>query len=522
MRLLAALLALALISCGHGKSIEGDADAVETHEPIAEPVLDPDVHDPSPEPAPDPLPEPVPDVPEEDGPCTGPPSCPGSPIMWGVPGGPCTSDTDCPGGSCMEEEIVWHEGSPHHVEWPGGTCVVWGCSPDDPTTCPSGGRCIFVGEAGGSDYFACLAACRPLDTTWTPYDWNCGCREGYRCDIEKEVCLPGCSGDHECCELWSEAGELLVDTDCTSWCDGDDADEYPATDCMARFSCINEGDPSATWLSPCLFDSDCPPDAFCLNEIWHTDPLSGEPLYPGGLCRKHACHLIGRGCGLFSDLHGDCVNLGTTSDPDYDCTPTCETACVEPGSTANPCHHPGRTHPYACRPLDPTRWFPASTRDGLCLPATIPAAAPGNDMYSACTQDSDCASPHGLGRCLVLMDKPGFCSADCNQNLAETCTLCGAAPSPGDVPPGVCALGLCLPSCDTVRGRVGDNGCPTGAGLPDFACYPGDGSYGGAPYKDPSSLMPAGMCIPACTSTADCGLLWAGVVSCVTTSGVCG
>jgi len=522
MRLLAAILSLALISCGHGRSIEGDAD--EEADPIAEPSLDPDVHDPVPEPAIDPVPDPVPE-PVEDGPCTGPPPCPG---VSGVPilvGQPCAHDGDCPAGVCLEEEIVWHEGSPYGVEWPGGYCVLSTgshCSPDDPSTCPPGTSCTFIGSSSGTDIHWCLAGCRTTDTSWTPYDWNCGCREGYRCDIAKEACLPGCSSDHECCELWTRAGELLVDTDCTSWCDGDDVDEYPATDCMARFSCIDEGDPSATWLSPCLFDSDCPPDAYCLDEIWHTDPATGDPLYPGGLCRKHACHLIGRGCGLFSDLHGDCVNLGTTSDPDYSCTPTCETACVEPDSTASPCHHPGRTHPYACRPFDPTRWFPGTSRDGLCLPATIPAGPSPAAMYAPCTEDPDCTSPYGLGRCLTLMGKPGFCSADCNQDLAETCPVCGAASSPGEVPPGVCALGWCLPPCDTVRGRVGENGCPTGAGLPDFACYPGDGSYGGPVFLDPAGYRPPGFCLPACATTADCGLLWSGPVSCVTTSGVCG
>ena len=528
---LVALMAIALAGCGHGRSIEGDADAGETLDPIVEPALDTDAHDPAPETAIDPAPDPVPD-PIEDGPCTGPPPCPGSPIMWGVPGGPCTREADCPGGTCILEHTVMYEGSIHHVEWPGGYCVLsmgTHCSPEDPASCPSGTRCTFMGEAGGMDHYLCMAGCRPLDTSWTPHDWNCGCREGYSCDIEREVCLPGCSSDAQCCQLWDddgdwvmETGELLVDTDCTSWCDGDDPAEFELDGCMARFSCINEGDPSATWLSPCLFDSDCPPDAYCLDEIRHTDPASGEPLYHGGLCRKHACHIPGRGCGLFSDLHGECVNLGTTSDPDYDCTPTCETACVDPGSSASPCHHPGRTHPYACRPFDPVRWFPGSSRDGLCLPAMVPAAPTPEAMYGPCTQDADCASPHGLGRCLELMGKPGFCSAECNVNLAEMCLVCGAAPSPGWTPPGVCGIGVCLPSCDIPRGRLGANTCPTGAGLPVFACHPADGSYGGSVFRDPAATMPAGMCIPACERTSDCGLLWAGVVSCDTTSGVCG
>ena len=118
--------------------------------------------------------------------------------------------------------------------------------------------------------------------------------------------------------------------------------------------------------------------------------------------------------------------------------------------------------------------------------------------------------------------KAGFCGAYCNENLAETGLLCGAAATSGDVPPGVCGLGICLPSCDTARGDVGANGCPTDTGLPNFACYPADGSYGGEMFMDPAGTAPAGFCLPACESTADCGLLWVGVVSCNTTSGVCG
>ncbi|MBW2262904.1 MAG: hypothetical protein JRG91_13085, partial [Deltaproteobacteria bacterium] len=464
-----------------------------------------------------------------------PPVCLNAPPDHDRFGQPCISEMDCGSGNrCLTESVMVYDGETY-VSWLGGTCALWGadeagCNPDDPTTCPSGTSCVYFGSSGGSDYYGCVDACRSTDTSWNPYDWNCGCREGYRCDMVFEACLPGCMNDRECCEVWEdldedyqrEDGEVYFDDDCTNWCDGDDEDEYPAVDCMASFACVNMGDPDATWLSPCLFDSDCPVDATCLNEVWYTDPETGDPLYPDGLCRKDACHLIGRGCGVHADLAGDCVNLGTTSDPEYTCTPTCQTSCVDPDSTANPCRHPDRTHPYVCQPYDPTRWFPASAQDGLCLPATVPTTPPGNDMYTGCSEDSDCASPLGLGRCLELMGKAGFCSASCSQNLAETCIICGAAPSTSDMPPGVCALGTCLPSCGTPSGAVGANGCPTGTGLPAFACYPGDGSYGGSVYRDPWSAMPPGFCIPACTTTADCGLLWSGVVSCNTTSGVCG
>jgi hypothetical protein len=160
------------------------------------------------------------------------------------------------------------------------------------------------------------------------------------------------------------------------------------------------------------------------------------------------------------------------------------------------------------------------TNDGLCFPAMVPDADPAT-MYSTCSADEQCTSPKGLGSCLELMDKPGFCSAFCNQNLAESVRICGAAASSGAVVPGVCALDICLPACDTPSGTVGSNGCPTDAGLPSFACYPNDGSYGGASYHDTDGTASTGFCLPACTTTADCGLLWSGPVTCNTTTGVC-
>ena len=471
--------------------------------------------------------------PDDDSPCSSPPDCLNAPVDHDRFGQPCISEMDCGSGNrCLTESVMVYD-SETYVSWLGGTCALWGadeagCDPDDPTTCPSGTACVNFGTSGGSTYYGCVDACKATDTSWNPYDWNCGCREGYACNINLEACLPGCANDRECCEVWEDLdddyqrddGEVYFDDDCTNYCDGDDEDEYPATDCMAIFDCINFGHPDATYHSECLFDSDCPADARCLNEVYYYDEETEEPYYPGGLCLKDACHLIGRGCEEGDE--GDCVNLGSTDDPFYACIAGCNTGYGPEDGDLNPCRHPTDGVPYTCSPFDPTRWFPAGTHDGLCFPATVPSSTTPTPMYGACTADEDCASPKGLGNCLELMDKAGFCSAYCNENLAETGLLCGAAATSGDVPPGVCGLGICLASCDTVRGDVGANGCPTDTGLPNFACYPGDGSYGGEVYLDPAGTAPAGFCLPACESTADCGLLWVGVVSCDTTSGVCG
>jgi hypothetical protein len=116
------------------------------------------------------------------------------------------------------------------------------------------------------------------------------------------------------------------------------------------------------------------------------------------------------------------------------------------------------------------------------------------------------------------MGAPGFCSAHCDRTLSEECLVCGAA-EPGSDPPGVCALGMCLPSCDAPGAELGSNGCPD----PSMACYPNDGTYGGGiAFRDPAGTDPAGWCLRACASATDCELLWAGATGCDPASGVCG
>jgi len=56
------------------------------------------------------------------------------------------------------------------------------------------------------------------------------------------------------------------------------------------------------------------------------------------------------------------------------------------------------------------------------------------------------------------------------QNLAETGKICGAVTTSGDPAPGVCLFGYCRPSCDTIHGDLGANGCPNA----DLACYGAD------------------------------------------------
>jgi hypothetical protein len=348
---------------------------------------------------------------------------------------------------------------------------------------------------------------------------------GYYCSPTVEACFPGCSNDAQCCQVWDDRdgdlvrdpGELYVADTCSNYCDGDDPEEYEDADCMASFDCVNMGTDTATWHSECFFDSDCPPDAYCRNDVNWLDE-SGDPRYPGGICVMTRCELTGRGCEGPSgeDLGGECVNLNTESDPLYYCWATCTTGYGPEDDDLNPCRHPTDGHPYTCTPLSDFRFPPGSTNDGYCYPAMVPGSSPGG-LWDACGADEQCESPKGLGYCYVRMDNPGYCAARCNQNLAETGKICGAVTTSGDPAPGVCLFGYCRPSCTTVHGDLGANGCPNS----DLACYGAD-IFSETPTFDTDGVMPTGVCLPACETDAHCDSFWsAPPYTCNTTDGTC-
>jgi hypothetical protein len=524
-RWLAILIAAALVGLGCGskdKNEDGDTDVVIDTGAEGDGIEDstPDI--------------PPPDVLDTagDSPCTAPPTCPNAPADHERYGQPCISELDCgTGNRCLTESVMVYNGETY-VSWLGGTCALWGadeagCDPDDPATCPPGTSCVNFGTSGGSTYYGCVDACKATDTSWNPYDWNCGCREGYECNINLEACLPGCANDRECCEVWDdldedyqrEDGEVYTDDTCTNWCDGNGTDEYPGTDCQASFACINEGDPDATWHSECLFESDCPADGRCLNEVYYYDDETGDPYYPDGLCLKDRCELMGRGCGTYADTGGECVNLGSTTDPFYACIASCQTGYGPEDGDLNPCRHPTDGTAYTCTPYPTDRWFPASSvhSDGLCFPAVI-ADGTNLGVGETCTSDEECVSPLGLGSCWEVMGL-STCTVSCNQDLTEDNGVCGAPATAGDPAPGVC-IGLCVAGCDTPRGDLGSNGCPTA----DLACYPNDGSYNGGDvaWKDADASNPAGFCLPKCVTSTDCASFWSGATTCNPTTGVCG
>lgn len=437
----------------------------------------------------------------------------------GEVGASCVSDTDCSGVADCWEETSQHFRGEVYVSDPGGQCIPLGsgtsvCDPDDPSSCPSGSTCIYFGSAMGTDYHGCMDTCIPADSSNRPYPFNCGCREGYNCDLVLETCMSGCSNDRECCERWwdldgdfqRDAGEVVERAGCTNSCNN-----TPAGLCQATHDCVNNGDPANVWSGPCEGNPWCPPDGRCLDEFHYTDS-DGSPLLPGGLCLKDACDLVGRGC---SDHAGGCLNVGTASDPFWACVGKCHfgrnigDADYECRTTA------GQEH--ACRPVESSSWntLPADGSDGFCWPGNFPGGA--GETGAACADSSTCVSPYGLGNCQEFtgITAAPFCSAECIQLSAENYAICGGDDGTGTAG-GVCWSEICWEGCNNPGGNLGSNGCTQPS---DLACYPM--AMFTDVYKDSVSAMPAGMCIPRCTNNAWCLDFWGMSLACNTTSGVC-
>ena len=433
-------------------------------------------------------------------------------------GAPCVSPAQCNfDGMCFTEDIEFYSGE-MYITNPGGQCMIIGagsegCDPDIPETCPEGSRCLFLGTSMGSEYFGCFDTCSFADTSMVPYECNCGCREGYECSPSSDICFSGCSHDRECCEIWWDvngdfvrsASEVEMVDGCTNICD-----DEPEGLLQATYNCINDGDPTNEWSGPCRGDPHCPPDGRCLDEF-HYASDTGDDYFPGGLCLKDRCDLVGRGCG---EHGGACVNLDTADDPFWACVGICHTGLelTEPGYECRT--ESGQEH--ACIPVEEEFWLaaPPCGYDGICWPGNFPGGT--NAVGSPCTDADECISRLGLGDCVAFEDDgPGSCSASCNPYLAECKDVCGGADDAGRAT-GVCAVGFCFEACDTPDGPPGANGCTPSS----MACYSEDA----LPEEYSHSLAampPAGICIPACGSSAWCETFWGHTLSCNVTTGVC-
>lgn len=259
----------------------------------------------------------------------------------GPNGTSCLDPTDCePGLDCFQEMVDVFDGE-QYFHWRGGTCISWGwgeegCTPGVPSTCGAGGTCFLLGYDPGSwrVAYGCLDACDPLDDAGRPQADNCDCRDGYECSIAFGVCLPGCSNDRECCEIWRDGVDARADgvrqavevarlASCTNRCD------------RATWRCVNAGCPGGACAvgDSCDHDSDCPADATCLVLDWDI------PGSPRGTCTISACDVPGRGCPAGTV----CLDTGAYGVPSY--------ACFSPCTPWVPIEESGCVDGLACYPL---------------------------------------------------------------------------------------------------------------------------------------------------------------------------
>jgi hypothetical protein len=432
--------------------------------------------------------------------CTEPPDCPSGPPD-GIMGGPCVRAGDCESGAdCYTETVESFDGE-LYISWMGGSCVLSGggsegCDPADPETCPDGSVCIYLGDYMGYEWHGCFDACSPADASGTPYDWACGCREGYSCNLSYGACFPGCSNDRECCELWNDANgdgrrerdEVTFFPDCDGTCDND-----LGPDCMASYTCIYAGDDEARIGSPCEQDFQCTPGGMCLSGLW-TDPYTGEPYYPGGYCTIMDCQLDGRDCAPHG---GVCANMGSFDSPSYMCLVPCEVG-TSPETPGYPCRTAPAGEVQACMPVWEGTFIeePPAGMDGYCWFGNFPGGSKG--LGETCSGDGECASPLGLGMCIDYFDGSVFCTTSCNEKVVIEDQICGPVGSDG-VATGVCAWNMCWQGCNSLDQPPGANGC-TGAGM---ACSP---LYllGSTTYVPEGAARPQGLCLPPCDSDAWC------------------
>ncbi|MFH1436998.1 MAG: hypothetical protein ABIJ56_14915, partial [Pseudomonadota bacterium] len=324
---------------------------------------------------------PPPDMEIDEPPPDLPPPCPAEclPVpVDGQIGAPCTSSADCDfGAECYTEEIEFYGGE-MYVNNPGGQCLIIGagsegCDPDVPATCPFGSKCMHAGSSMGMDYFGCFDQCVPMDPMWEPYKFNCGCRSGYRCDLNTGICMSGCAHDRQCCENWVDlngdfmrsADEVVVHDDCTNVCDNGGLYDEPPGDpeyCTVTFDCINYGDPSASCGDPCVGDAWCPEGSRCLDEFRYDIPC--------GYCIIDACNYFPVEC---EECDGECANLGSSTDPFYMCVKPCLF-----GKTIDDPEYECRTGPpgceFACLPVEDRFWHtpPGDGSDGFCWVGNFP------------------------------------------------------------------------------------------------------------------------------------------------------
>lgn len=348
----------------------------------------------------------------------------------------CTSDAACAAGlGCVER--VCTPCPDNHV------CRPTGCAP----------RCTMTAGAAAGE------ACSEADD----------CANGLSC--VDSVCV-GCPEDHACTmvagvgPICAFTGTPATNFDRLHWIPESETDIACNT---STHRCEFTGNAEASAGDSCENDWDCEANGRC---------LTGD-AFPGGFCTKLGCDIAGRGCAggatcttrrIGIDLCLPGCTIGQGSDPN------------DPATWLE--NRGGCPEGQACL------WTGTGTR-GACFPGEFNPEVTERNIGGPCTEDSDCWSPFGEGRCLngTLFNMgdlaTGYCTVfDCN------------APGRGSAETPVCGVeNECIGLFgDGADGRIANcwQGCETAddcqAGFGCAALTEGGGT----------------VCIPGCLETANC------------------
>ncbi len=411
-------------------------------------------------------------APPDSGPVDAPPvGCSPAPAAGSAAGAACRSGTTCTRDACNEELPVGFGsctgGTVPVTLYPGSMCGNE-CDPNamtDPcgecATCTDFGyigriRIPVLGPPPPGGMFltlldgVCRSNCTPNVAT------NGGCRSGYTCDIDGQVCLEACTTDADC-NLGVEDGFLCPGTG-------------PWTCDTTTRRCVQPGTAGAGAGDACAEDDDCMANGQC---------FTGDEL-PDGFCSRLGCNAAGFECGT-----GETCSLRGLGGPSW-CLPAC-TVGDEPEADrfGTDGHGAGCPTGHACtwdgRTMDPT---------GGCFPGEYNEITTPN-IGGACQTGADCYSPFGYGRCLFDFQT----NVDSGMCAVSNCVGMDA----NGILPGVTTT---TRVCDEAAGEL----CVGFAGGDTFCLLGCDSAAECAPgYACPELLTGGGrLCWPQCFAAGDC------------------
>ncbi len=397
-------------------------------------------------------------------------------------GEPCDG-TRCESGSgrCVEAETITLGGAEDPISglpgggnsidiplFEGGYCSpAWPnsgnrapCNPGDPdeSVCGPCGRCVVFGGLPG-----CMASCQ------VSIDDAGGCREGYQCDLIDEVCQPGCATDDDC----RVSREDTNSNGMVSAADGDQLvyDTRSAAVCSPETRrCEFPGRADAETGDRCTRNEDCEANGFCIPE-----GADGDGSWPGGHCSKARCDLAGNECAGAGAV---CASRGFPFD-------LCLQGCTVAEGASDSDAAAWLTNRGGCAETLRCLWNGqdgVAAGNGFCESGNFNAVTTPN-LGVPCTQDDDCWSPFGVGRCIPETAQrtdgatvetgwnEGYCVVDDCAAPGMPTTLCGDDAVCASFDPESICLARCS-SADDCRPGYGCVQVPSLATTPEMACFP--------------------------------------------------